>query len=92
LQRLPALKNLVRLDLAASGPNGKVTDIGLKELARHENLATLNLFLMQGVTDAGLEEIAHLKNLTTLHLGATRVTEAGVSSLRKRLPHCAIVR
>jgi Leucine-rich repeat (LRR) protein len=70
--------------------NPKVTDAGLKELARLKQLQWLHLYQTK-VTDAGLKELAALKNLHTLDLRDTKVTDAGLKELRKALPGCRIV-
>jgi hypothetical protein len=44
------------------------------------------------MSDAGLRELASLKELTFLNLMSTKVTDAGVSELKKFLPKCQIQR
>jgi hypothetical protein len=58
----------------------KVTDEGLRELARLKSLQSLHLYSAD-VTDAGLKELAALKNLQSLYLGSTKVTDAGLKKL-----------
>ena len=55
------LGNLTRLDLSGT----KVTNAGLKHLAKAKDLTELDLADTQ-VTDAGLNELAGLKNLRRL--------------------------
>ena len=80
-----AIEDIVTLALCRS----RITDAGLRELARFSNLARLDLSETR-VTDAGLKELARLKTLTTLQLQGTQVTEAGVAALQKALPTCEI--
>lgn len=73
------------LDLGRS----KLTDTGVKELARFKNLISLNLWYTE-VTDAGVRELAALKNLTKINLIGTKATNAGVKEIQKALPKCEI--
>ncbi len=68
----------------------QISDAGLKEVAKLENLIQLDLRFTQ-ITDVGLMEAAKLKNLTQLFLADTKVTKAGMSQLQKELPRCYIV-
>ena len=67
----------------------KITDAGLKELAKLQKLKGLYLSGTQ-ITDAGLKELAKLKKLKYLQLSDTKVTDAGVAELKKALPDCRI--
>ena len=67
----------------------KVTDEGLKEVAKLQNLEVLYLSLTQ-ITDAGLKELTKLVKLHEVTLSGTKVTEAGVAELKKALPNCNI--
>ena len=67
----------------------KVTDAGLKEVAKLKHLNFLALNLTQ-ITDAGLKEVAKLKQLRFVNLEDTKVTKAGVAQLIKVLPKCNI--
>jgi hypothetical protein len=60
----------------------KVSDEGMKEIAKLTNLNSLYLY-GTNVTDAGLNELLALKNLTTLNLGYTKVTDTGLIELAK---------
>ena len=79
------LANVAGLSLSAT----KITDAGLKEVAKLQELKKLFLFKNQ-ITDASLKELAKLKKLKFLSLANTQVTEAGVAELRKALPNCEI--
>ncbi len=67
----------------------KITDVGLKEVAKMQQLELLNLNSTQ-ITDAGLKEIAKLQQLTYLGLVATKITDENAAELRKALPKCKI--
>ncbi len=67
----------------------KITDAGLKEVAKLQNLTNLHLNETQ-ITDAGLKEVAKLQNLKVLFLARTKITDAGVAELQKALPICDI--
>ena len=58
----------------------KVTDAGLKELAKLKTLQYLDLGAT-AVTDIGLKELAGLKALQILNLPGTKVTDAGLKEL-----------
>jgi internalin A len=57
-----------------------MTNAGLKELVKFQNLQALDLSHTQ-VTDMGLKQLAELKNLHSLDLGASAVTDAGLKQL-----------
>jgi len=63
----------------------KVTDAGLREVARLYNLTSLSMNDTK-ITDAGLKEIAKLKNLTTLDIDNTKVTSAGMRDVAMYIP------
>ena len=65
--------------------NTKITDAGLKEMAKFKNLKILDLSSTQ-ITDAGLKELAKLQNLGILELYSTKITGVGVAELKKALP------
>ena len=67
----------------------KITDAGLKEVAKLQQLESLNLNWTK-ITDAGLKEVAKMKQLTSLVLFRTQITKAGVAELQKALPNCEI--
>jgi hypothetical protein len=45
-----------------------------------------------GIADRHLDQLTGFRNLQMLDLRETRVTDAGVESLRKSLPSCKIAR
>jgi len=55
----------------------KMNNAGLKELAKLQNLRSLDISHTQ-VTDAGLKQLAAIKKLRSLDLGASMVTDAGL--------------
>ena len=67
----------------------QITDAGLKEVAKLQNLRDLVLIDTQ-ITDAGLKDIAKLQQLRRLRLSNTKITKAGVAELQKALPKCKI--
>jgi hypothetical protein len=75
MEKLPAVAVPFALDL--NGPN--VTDAGLKELARFQNLDRLDLRRTQ-VTGVGLKELVGLTKLDHLNLPG-QVTDAGLKEL-----------
>jgi hypothetical protein len=76
LKKLPSISFAFGLVLADT----KVTNAGLKEIAKLKNLDRLNLNNTK-ITDAGLKEIANLLGLATLHLAHTQVTDAGLKEI-----------
>ncbi|HEY6546322.1 MAG TPA: c-type cytochrome domain-containing protein, partial [Vicinamibacteria bacterium] len=78
LQKLePVGSDLLWLDLSRT----RVTDAGLKVLARMPNLEHLDL-RGTAVGDEGVKALASLSHLHTLSLYGTGVTDAGLESLR----------
>ena len=69
----------------------KITDAGLKEVAKLQKLERLGLEGTK-ITDAGLKEVAKLQQLKILWLQDTQITDAGVTELKKALPKCEIFR
>ena len=69
--------------------NTKITNAGLKEVAKLQNLTFLNLGSTK-ITDAGLKELAKLQNLKGLSLDDTNITDEGAAELKKALPKCFI--
>ena len=68
----------------------KITDSGLKEVAKLQKLETLDLNTTQ-ITDAGLQELAKLQKLGRLILfNNSQITDVGVAELKKALPSCEI--
>jgi len=79
------LAKVTSLDLIGT----KITDVGLKEVAKLPQLTHLWLDATQ-ITDVGLKELAKLQKLERLDLVATKATKAGVAELQKALPKCRI--
>lgn len=79
LARLGDLKTLVLDD--SNSPRGKVTDAGLKHVAKLKKLRSLSLNRREALTDAGLAEIAgmSLSTLKVQHCAA--LTDATLRSL-----------
>jgi len=69
--------------------NTKITDAGLKELVKLQQLVRLDLSATD-IKDVGLKEAAKFKQLKYLTLFDTKVTKAGVAQLQKALPKCQI--
>ena len=67
----------------------KITDEGLKELARLQQLTILSLENTK-ITDADLNEVDKLQTLYVLLLEDTQITEGGVVKLRRALPNWRI--
>ena len=66
----------------------KITDAGLKEVAKLKQLTSLNLYCSKipssQITDAGLMEVGTLTNLTMLNLdGQKKITDEGLKELAK---------
>ena len=79
------LESVRSLDLSDT----KITDAGLKELAKLQELRKLFLSNTK-ITDEGLKEMAKLQKLKFLHLIETKITDADVTKLKKALPNCNI--
>jgi len=79
------LENVTALGLGGT----KITDAGLKDVAKVQQLRYLYLFDTK-ITDAGLKEIAKLQELGGLYLADIKVAKAGVAELKKALPNCLI--
>jgi hypothetical protein len=60
----------------------KITDAGLKEIAKLQRLELLYLNFTK-ITDAGLKDIAKLQKLTHLSLSYTKITGAGLKDIAK---------
>jgi len=67
-----------KLDLSYT----EITDAGLKEVAKLENLTQLELSFTQ-ITDTGLKELTKLKQLEGLYMERTQITDAGLKELAK---------
>jgi hypothetical protein len=60
----------------------KITDAGLKEIAKLQQLTSLHLNHTQ-ITDAGIKDIAKLQQLTHLYLHETKITDACLGDIAK---------
>ena len=83
------LANVTALNTALNLYATLITDAGLKEVTKLQNLTELYLGGTK-ITDAGLKEVAKLRNLTNLSLTDTKITDAGAAELKKALPKCEI--
>ena len=72
------LGNVIELILADT----RITDEGLKEMAKLQRLETLQLSYTR-VTDAGIKELAKSQQLGTLFLTDTQITDAGLKDVTK---------
>jgi len=72
------LEKILSLALART----KITDAGLKEVAKVQKLTMLWLNDTK-ITDAGLKELAKLQKLELLVLGHTQITDAGLKEVAK---------
>ena len=72
------LAKVTYLDLS----NTKITEEGLKELAKLQNLTKIALRRTK-ITDEGLKEVAKLQNLIELDLQMTKITDAGLKEVAK---------
>ena len=79
------LKGLIELtgitELWFHGP--KITDAGVKMIARIESLRFLTLQEASNVTDAGIEHLASLKNLMSLNLDGTQLTDKALKHIKE---------
>ena len=72
------LKDITSLSLT----NTKITDLGLKELAKLKNLNRLYLEDTK-ITDEGLKGLTKLQKLTDLDLEGTNITDEGLKEVAK---------
>ena len=79
------LKKVTHLDLRGTKILGatEITDEGLKEVAKLQQLTSLNLRDNTKITNTGLKEVAKLEKLTWLHLSNTVITNADLKELAK---------
>ena len=84
------LEDLAKLPkLTELGLHSQITDAGLKEVAKLQNLTRLVLSNTQ-ITDAGLKELVKCKQLRELYPRFSKVTKAGIEQLQKALPKCEV--
>jgi hypothetical protein len=81
--------DLAKVTLLSLDDGPKITDAGLKEVAKLQQLKVLNLGDTE-ITDAGLKDLAKFKQLEGLVLDGTKITKADVAKLKKALPKCRI--
>ena len=74
--------DLAKVTLLSLDDGPKITDAGLKEVAKLQQLKVLNLGDTE-ITDAGLKEVAKCTQLTFLDLEATQITDAGLKEVAK---------
>ena len=60
----------------------QITDEGLKDVAKLQNLTHLQFYRTK-ITDAGLKELAKLQKLTHLNLRSTKITDEGLKEVAK---------
>ena len=60
-----------------------ITDAGLREIAKMQQLTRLRLHRANKIIAVGLKEIAKLQKLTYLHLNYSKTTDAGVKEIAK---------
>jgi hypothetical protein len=86
LKHLARLTSVTKLHLTypalGAGFEVNVTDAGAKELARMQQLESLNLYSTH-ITDAGLAHLATLPKLRSLHLSHASITDDGLRTLWK---------
>ncbi|MEX1231529.1 MAG: GYF domain-containing protein [Planctomycetaceae bacterium] len=80
LERMPKLKSLALM-------NTQIGDADLTQLKNARSLSSLTLSLSDTITDAGLVHLKQLSSLDSLDLSDTKVTPAGLASLRENLPN-----
>jgi hypothetical protein len=83
---LRASKKLKWLSLECT----QVDDAGVANLAGFSDLIYLN-FLSTPVTDASVDVLLNLPHLEMVVVSGTKMTEAGVTRLRKGLPACRVM-
>ncbi len=87
LKHLSGLSNLRRLDLASTGLTDDDVEV-LKTLPSLKNLVLVST----AITDKGLLELKEMKNLRYLDVSGTQVTDEAISSFKKTLPDCNVVK
>lgn len=87
LKHLAGLVNLGRLDLSSTG----LTDEDVEILKTLPSLKSLVL-VSTAITDKGLLELKDMKDLRYLDVSGTAVTDEAISSFKKTLPACNVVK
>jgi hypothetical protein len=86
------LRHLKRLDVECVDlSHSKVTDEGMKEVAKTSHIRVLSIAGAKDVTDIGVGYLAALSNLEYLELFGTRASDDGIEKLRQTLPNCDII-
>jgi hypothetical protein len=85
------LTQLVGPDATHRNSTPRITGKGLDSLKDLPNLQVIQL-MGTDTTDQDLKSLAVLSKLVVLDLKDTKVTDAGVTELKKVLPHCRVVR
>ncbi|MEX0728186.1 MAG: DUF4339 domain-containing protein [Planctomycetaceae bacterium] len=80
LKRMPKLTSLALMKT-------EIGDADLTQLKNARSLSSLTLSLSDTITDAGLVHLKQLSSLDSLDLSDTKVTPAGLASLRENLPN-----
>ncbi|MFN7731695.1 MAG: hypothetical protein ACK5OB_07325 [Pirellula sp.] len=68
----------------------QITDRGVADIAKLQNVVFLNLNGCTAITDQSVPILGQMTRLKELWLSQTGITSAGVESLRMLLPHCSI--
>jgi hypothetical protein len=68
----------------------QITDRGVADIAKLQNVVFLNLNGCTAITDQSVPILGQMVGLKELWLSQTGITSAGVQSLRMLLPHCTI--
>lgn len=68
----------------------QITDRGVADIAKLQNVVSLNLHGCTEITDQSVPILGQMVGLKELWLSQTGITSAGVASLRMLLPNCTI--
>lgn len=74
-------ENLLKIEVL-NLHNDKLTDAGIEDLAKLQNLLVLNLEATN-ITDKGIKELVKLQKLKSLNVSRCKITDAGVKDLAK---------
>lgn len=80
----------MRIGSLALADNKTLGDDALAIIAKMRSVKFLDLRGTTAITDAGLQHLAKMKQLEQVQLGPSKITDAGVSALRKALPGCKV--
>ena len=87
LSRLKGMTQLRELDLSKTQAGGD----GLALLQQMPQLSSLKLWKAASIDDSAATHLAALRTLKLLDVAETKLTEAGVETIRKSLPECRIL-